>query len=89
MKIDGWNQIPNGYGLSWELSAAPLWLRVWFHLPLVDRFAYPQLIKRGFAWLSPHPDWPEDERDPVPSGWLVRERQPERPPSAWENYSPE
>lgn len=73
VRISGWNYIPEGYGLSWDLKSAPIWLRLWFHCPLVDRFAYPVLIRRGAAWLTPHPDFPEVDRDPVPSGWLVQE----------------
>lgn len=80
MKISGWNYIPEGYGLSWDLMSAPLWLRVWFHCPLVVRFAYPLLIRRGAAWLTVHPDWPEDDREAVPDGWLVRDRADDEKP---------
>jgi hypothetical protein len=74
MRLDGWNHIPRGYGFSWDLSGAPLWLRFWFHLPLLDRFAHPVVVHRGFAWLTPHPDWPANDLDEVPAGWQVRPR---------------
>jgi hypothetical protein len=72
VKIDGWNYIPQGYGLDWDLKQAPWWLRLWFHIPLFDRFAYPVMIRRGHAWLGPFPDWDETHRDLVPEGWQVR-----------------
>jgi len=87
VKLDGWNHIPEGYGLTWDLSGAPLWLRFWFHVPLVDRFSYPVIIQRGYAWLSPHPDWPETERDEVPPGWRVGPRTPTAAPPRWKNHS--
>jgi len=89
VKIDGWSNIPEGYGLTWDLSKAPLWLRVWFRIPILDRFAYPKLIRRQFAWLVPHPDWPEAEREPVPPGWLVWQPPAENAPPRWKNYSRE
>ena len=72
MRLDGWNYIPRGYGLSWDLSGAPLWLRVWFRIPLLDRFAYPVVVRRGFGWLTPFPDWPPTDLEEVPDGWQVR-----------------
>ena len=74
MRLDGWNYIPKGYGLGWDLREAPLWLRFWFRTPFLDRFAYPVVIRRGFAWLNPHPWWREEDRERVPSGWCVEER---------------
>jgi hypothetical protein len=41
--------IPEGYGATFDVASAPLWLRVWFTTPFVDRFAYPLLVKRGFG----------------------------------------
>ena len=89
VRIDGWNNVPEGYGLTWDLSYAPVWLRVWFRIPILDRFAYPQLIRRRFAWLTPHPYWPEGKRGPVPPGWFVREQTADDAPPQWENFSPE
>jgi hypothetical protein len=71
MRLEGWNHIPLGYSARFELDAAPRWLRVWFHTPFVDRFAYPLAVRRGFGVLHPHPGWPADEREDVPAGWRV------------------
>jgi hypothetical protein len=59
VKIHGWNNIPAGYGLTWDPSQAPRWLRLWLHTPLLDRFAFPVMIRRGHAWFSPSPGWDE------------------------------
>ncbi|MHB8448863.1 MAG: hypothetical protein ACYDAQ_00085 [Mycobacteriales bacterium] len=76
VRIDGWNWVPRGYGLAWDLSRAPWWLRLWFATPFIDRFAYPVVIRRGYAWLVPHPGW-SDDRDEIPAGWVVRSEDPE------------
>ena len=74
MRIDGWNNLPGGYGLHWDLERAPTWLRIWFATPVLDRFAFPVLIRRHVAWLVPPPGWNDEERDRVPPGWLVNTR---------------
>lgn len=79
VRIDGWNYIPAGYGLGWDLAAAPRWLRIWFRVPLVDRFAYPVLVHRGVAFLTRHRSWTDDEREPVPPGWRVLRRAVDTP----------
>jgi hypothetical protein len=55
VRLEGWNHVPNGLGAWFDLAAAPWWLRVWFHTPFVDRFAYPILVRRGHGQLSIHP----------------------------------
>ena len=42
MRIDGWNYLPRGYALAWDMQRAPTWLRVWFATPVLDRFAFPR-----------------------------------------------
>lgn len=58
------------------LSRAPWWLRLWFATPFIDRFAYPVVIRRGYARLVAHPGW-SDDHDVVPPGWIVRQEEPE------------
>ncbi len=72
MKLEGWNQIPEGYGADFDLPSAPLWLRTWFRTPLLDRFAYPQMVRRGLGYLTPHPGVPPDARGKVRTGWRIR-----------------
>jgi hypothetical protein len=73
MNLEGWNSIPRGYGASFELEGAPVWLRTWLHAPFIDRFAYPLAIRRGFGVLTPHRGCPPEERGPVPEGWRVED----------------
>lgn len=68
-RLEGWNLIPRGYGVLWDLSGAPWWLRLWFHTPFADRFAHPHVVKRGCGWLSPHPGWPLEDLGRVDGGW--------------------
>ncbi|MGH3788341.1 MAG: hypothetical protein ACRDRG_17750 [Pseudonocardiaceae bacterium] len=73
MSLEGWDNLPRGYGANFDLRAAPWWLRLWAKTPFIDRFAYPQLVRRGHGYLTPFPDFPNAERDPVSSGWQLRE----------------
>ena len=72
MRLEGWNHVPEGYGASFDVRSAPLWLRVWFRTPFLDRWAYPQLVRRGLGYLTPHPGVPPEEREAVANGWRVR-----------------
>lgn len=72
MRLNGWNYIPEGYGLRVDKAQVPLWLRVLHHTPFVDRFSYPLLVKRGHAYLVPHPSAPDHA--PPPPGWATEPR---------------
>jgi hypothetical protein len=74
--LEGWDHVPLGYGAQFDVASAPWWLRLWFHLPFLDRFAYPLLVQRGFGYLVPSRDWPAERREPVTGGWRVRELGP-------------
>ena len=76
MKLTGWNDIPRGYGASFETKAAPLWLRVLYATPFVDRFAYPLLVRRGLGVLTPHPGASMADRDEVTGGWRIEVSSP-------------
>jgi hypothetical protein len=67
MDLPGWNVIPQGYGARFDVAAAPLWLRTFFRTPLIDRFAYPLMVRRGYGYLAPSPARARN-RDPFPSG---------------------
>lgn len=84
MQLNGWNVIPEGYGVRFEVDAAPLWMRVLFRTPFIDRFAYPLMVRRGLAYLSPLPGdaW---QRDPSPAGgWRIEEPEYRTPGSVVE-----
>lgn len=70
--LEGWNTIPDGFGASFDVAAAPWWLRQWFQTPFVDRFAYPHLVRRGFGWLSPEPGATVDVAEAVRRHWRIR-----------------
>ncbi len=60
MRLVGWNEIPDGYGSWFDISRAPLWLQLWFRTPVLDKFAYPVAVRRGFGYLTPEPGLPPD-----------------------------
>jgi hypothetical protein len=54
-RIAAWNWTPPG-GAAPRPDRAPRWVRVWFHVPLADRWAY--------AWMWRHGAW---EVEPAPA----------------------
>jgi len=72
MALEGWNHIPRGYGAEFDVHDAPRWLRVWARTAFVDRYAYPRLVARGFAFLTPHPDSTDADREAPRPGWRFR-----------------
>ncbi len=82
MRLEGWNHIPQGYGARFDVRAAPWWLRVLYHTPFVDRFSYPQLVKRGHGYLQPSPHLAADELGSVRGGWRIDPPGYE-PPGSW------
>ena len=71
VRLEGWSHIPAGYGASFALERAPRWLRLWFRMPFVDRFAYPFLVHRGFGYLTADPGISPDHLGEVGSGWRI------------------
>jgi len=43
MHLEGWNHVPVGFGATFDIDAAPWWLRAVFGTPFIDRFAHPHL----------------------------------------------
>ena len=74
MKLEGWNSMPNGYSARFDLNAAPRWLRNWAAVPFIDRFAYPLLVKRGFAYLTAQPTLVRiASADEMARGWKMED----------------
>lgn len=72
VRLEGWNQVPRGAGASFETASAPGWLRVLAATPVLDRFAYPLLVRRGLGWLQVHDAAVFDEQAAARAGWRVR-----------------
>jgi hypothetical protein len=71
VELVGWNSIPDGYGAHFELKGAPWWLRVWFRIPFIERFAYPVVVRRGFGVLSRMPGYADEQLGAVVGGWRI------------------
>lgn len=71
VRLEGWNHIPEGYGARFDVRHAPRWLRLLFHTPFIDRFAYPLLVKRDLGYLRSSPHLAAEELGSVPGGWRV------------------
>lgn len=71
MRLAGWNDIPEGYQPWFEIDRAPLWLRWWFRTPVVEKFAYPVAVRRGFGNLTAQPELLPEQLGEVGSDWRV------------------
>ena len=69
MTLEGWDHIPRGYRADFVLDDAPGWLRLWFHIPFIDRYAYPKVVARGHGFLTPHPNYDQVESEVPAPGW--------------------
>ena len=81
MQLEGWNHIPAGYSASFDVAAAPWWLRAWFRTPFVDRFAYPVMVRRGHGLLRPLPNSTAGLKEPVTGGWRL-----DPSPGSWTSH---
>jgi len=71
MRLEGWNEIPDGYGARFDITHAPLWLRLWFRTPALDKFAYPVVVRRGFGHLTADPGRVPEQLGDVGPGWHI------------------
>lgn len=71
MHLEGWNDIPDGYGAWFDLGHAPLWLRLWFRTPVLDKFSYPVAVRRGFGRLAADPGLVPEQLGTVGPGWRI------------------
>jgi hypothetical protein len=66
----GWNWIPEGHGLHPRLGDVPVWVRLWYRTPFVDRWAHVWMWHHGGWEIRPHPTEPgagdREPRRPVP-----------------------
>ncbi|GAA1258613.1 hypothetical protein [Oryzihumus leptocrescens] len=87
MELEGWNSLPEGAGVVFDSSEAPLWLRVLFHLPFLDRFAHPLLVARGCGFLSVDDPAIFDPDAATAKGWRIL---PEDyvAPGSWAAFGP-
>ena len=72
MLLEGWNHVPDGCIASFDVVGAPAWLRGLVRIPLLDRFAYPLLVRGGFGFLTVDDLNRFDEASARRLGWQVR-----------------
>lgn len=66
----GWNWLPPDHGVYMRRDLMPMWVRAWYRLPLIDRYAY--------VWMWHHRCW-ELSVDDRGFGDLSGVREPRRP----------
>lgn len=77
MNLEGWNHVPLGFGATFDIDAAPWWLRAVVRMPFIDRFGCPVLVGRGLGCLTPHPGvvaGPQVKADAIRAGWNIGSR---------------
>lgn len=69
--LPAWNWLPPGHGVSPRLDRVPDWVRVWYRIPFVDRYAY--------AWMWRHGGWDVFGPEPTDPATGAEVRQPRDP----------
>lgn len=70
-----WNWVPEGHGIHPRWEAVPAWVRLWYQVPFVDRYAYVWMWHHGGWWVRPFPPEPGPDggvREPLPQPTTVR-----------------
>jgi hypothetical protein len=65
--LPAWSWVPPG-GARSRLDVVPWWVRVWYELPLIDRYAY--------AWMWAHGGWEVLPPSAAPPGDQAGAREP-------------
>ena len=70
MFLAGWNEYFDEFEVEFRFDLAPRWLRLLSRTVLLERYAYPIALKRGFGYLWPLDDSRNSSID-ASSHWIV------------------
>ena len=51
MSVLGWNDIPEEAFAKFDFWKCPTWIRTLARVPIIEIFAYPLIVKKGFATI--------------------------------------
>ena len=77
MSVLGWNDIPDETFAKYEFWKCPTWIRTLARFPIIEIFAYPLIVKKGFATIWIPKSCTFDTESFESKGWNVRVGEPD------------
>ena len=77
MSVLGWNDVPEEAFAKFDFWKCPTWIRALARVPIIEIFAYPLIVKKGFAtiWLPKNFTFETGRFES--KGWNVRIGEPD------------
>ena len=77
MSVLGWNDIPEEAFAKFDFWKCPIWIRTLARVPIIEIFAYPLIVKMGFATIWIPKSCTFDSESFESKGWNVRVGEPD------------
>ena len=77
MSVLGWNDVPEEAFAKFDFWKCPTWIRTLARVPIIEIFAYPLIVKKGFATIWIPKNFTFDTGRFESKGWNVRIGEPD------------
>jgi hypothetical protein len=77
MSVLGWNDVPEEAFAKFDFWKCPTWIRALARVPIIEIFAYPLIVKKGFATIWIPKSCTFDTGSFESKGWNVRIGEPD------------
>ena len=77
MSVLGWNDIPEEAFAKFDFWKCPTWIRTLARVPILEIFAYPLIVKKGFATIWIPKNFTFETGRFESKGWNVRIGEPD------------
>ena len=77
MSVLGWNDIPEEAFAKFDFWKCPTWIRTLARVPIIEIFAYPLIVKKGFATIWIPKNFTFETGRFESKGWNVRIGEPD------------
>ena len=77
MSVLGWNDVPEEAFAKFDFWKCPTWIRALARVPIIEIFAYPLIVKKGFATIWIPKNFSFETGRFESKGWNVRIGEPD------------
>jgi len=77
MSVLGWNDVPEEAFAKFDFWKCPTWIRTLARVPIIEIFAYPLIVKKGFATIWIPKNYTFETGRFESKGWNVRIGEPD------------
>jgi len=77
MSVLGWNDVPEEAFAKFDFWKCPTWIRTLARVPIIEIFAYPLIVKKGFATIWIPKNFTFETGKFESKGWNVRIGEPD------------